>query len=620
MTYEIKAHHTAHLTGTLAATGSLFIESSYGFNGGVAYLSGTSENDGSIFIDAQGGYPAGTRTGGGTLINQGVLTNVGRITVAGGGFYESRDGGDGGALINDGSLLNSGYIILGTAYASSLGFPGSKPGLLQDNGVLHNVGVIGINDYYDSYYNGHYGLTSGRLEVAGSLVNDGRINIGAAGYGGATIAVSGLLQNHAGGYVGSDAGGWALDVSASGIVQNAGTMVQGYTAPNYAPSIMAGLFSNTGVLALQDGESLEYHKTSGAAFEVTGRLDNTGAIDVSVNADSGRVSSPGGATLWDAGMLNNAGHLEVYGGVSSPTGLKAGGGGLLRVSGYMNNDLTGQIGLLGGSAGAEGAPGATLLLTGVLNNAGTITLAAGATAAGLTSGYGPSLIDNGFLLNTGSIVVPSGAGGGSPQLRIGADGTLVDRGQISGDLLLSSAGFLDLSGDGSSTGLIAATTLNNLGQLVGSGRITAVSLVNTGTIEAAGGVLTIDAAISGGGVFEAGPHGTLDLNGTITTGGASILFASGADAVLRASTSDLSAAPITGFAAGDGIDLTDLLPGGAPMLEFVQNGASGVLTIEENGHSAAITLVGQFDASAFTAASDGGIGTMITLHDATSSG
>jgi hypothetical protein len=235
MTYEIKAHHTAHLTGTLAATGSLFIESSYGFNGGVAYLSGTSENDGSIFIDAQGGYPAGTRTGGGTLINQGVLTNVGRITVAGGGFYESRDGGDGGALINDGSLLNSGYIILGTAYASSLGFPGSKPGLLQDNGVLHNVGVIGINDYYDSYYNGHYGLTSGRLEVAGSLVNDGRINIGAAGYGGATIAVSGLLQNHAGGYVGSDAGGWALDVSASGIVQNAGTMVQGYTAPNYAP-------------------------------------------------------------------------------------------------------------------------------------------------------------------------------------------------------------------------------------------------------------------------------------------------------------------------------------------------------------------------------------------------
>jgi hypothetical protein len=71
---------------------------------------------------------------------------------------------------------------------------------------------------------------------------------------------------------------------------------------------------------------------------------------------------------------------------------------------------------------------------------------------------------------------------------------------------------------------------------------------------------------------------------------------------------------IAGFGYnGDVIDLTDMNAANIKPLSWSQNtGGSGTLTVSDGVHTAAITLLGQYMASAFHPASDGGMGTAIT--------
>ncbi len=64
---------------------------------------------------------------------------------------------------------------------------------------------------------------------------------------------------------------------------------------------------------------------------------------------------------------------------------------------------------------------------------------------------------------------------------------------------------------------------------------------------------------------------------------------------------------------GDVIDLTDIAFASLQPLGYVQNNSTfGTLTVSDGAHNAAITLFGQFVASQFHPASDGGAGTAIT--------
>jgi hypothetical protein len=92
------------------------------------------------------------------------------------------------------------------------------------------------------------------------------------------------------------------------------------------------------------------------------------------------------------------------------------------------------------------------------------------------------------------------------------------------------------------------------GQITGNGTLTA-PITDDGLITAAGGALTIDGAITGTGEALAGPGATLTLTGAVghkvTAGFAADAAASG---VLALSSLHFLG-EITGFAAGDAIDL-----------------------------------------------------------------
>ena len=73
---------------------------------------------------------------------------------------------------------------------------------------------------------------------------------------------------------------------------------------------------------------------------------------------------------------------------------------------------------------------------------------------------------------------------------------------------------------------------------------------------------------------------------------------------------------VSGFGNnGDVIDLTDVSLGGLKPLSYVQmTSNSGKLTVSDGIHAAAITLLGQFTASAFHTGPDAGLGTAITYQ------
>jgi hypothetical protein len=75
-------------------------------------------------------------------------------------------------------------------------------------------------------------------------------------------------------------------------------------------------------------------------------------------------------------------------------------------------------------------------------------------------------------------------------------------------------------------------------------------------------------------------------------------------------------AAVSGFAAGDTIDLSSMKFGATEKLKYVQSGTSGTLTITEGTQKTTITLFGQYVAAGFHMRADTGNGTAITYSSA----
>jgi hypothetical protein len=107
------------------------------------------------------------------------------------------------------------------------------------------------------------------------------------------------------------------------------------------------------------------------------------------------------------------------------------------------------------------------------------------------------------------------------------------------------------------------------------------------------------------------------VNQTLTGGGAGKLTMQGALDTTFADTAALLNGDTLGFAAGDVIDVTNLLPGGVTVTfaEIGQN-TGGTLTVLTGGvQKAAMTLSGGvFSQSHFSVASDGANGTALSYH------
>jgi hypothetical protein len=232
------------------------------------------------------------------------------------------------------------------------------------------------------------------------------------------------------------------------------------------------------------------------------------------------------------------------------------------------------------------------------NNGDGIYLGAGGSvtnvaAASITAGEGVWIFGTGTVVNDGSIA------GGEAGI------VLVSGGSV------TNAASASIAGGGYGVRLFAGGTLTNAGMIVG----------NTGTAVYFGGTGSNLLALDPGGGFSGLVTGspsagnTLELAsaasaGTVTGLGTQFVnfgpieFDAGADWSIGGNTAGL-AGTISGFAAGDTIELTGVTETGSSYV-------GGVLTLDEASGSATLDLPGSFTTASFNVTANSG-GTEVTL-------
>ena len=91
-------------------------------------------------------------------------------------------------------------------------------------------------------------------------------------------------------------------------------------------------------------------------------------------------------------------------------------------------------------------------------------------------------------------------------------------------------------------------------------------------------------------------------------------FADGAAGTLKLDHSAGFTGTVSGFAAGDALDLTDVLFGYHTTLSFTANdtGTGGTLTVSDGAHTAQVALQGNLAGGSFQLSHDQGSGTVVT--------
>ena len=259
------------------------------------------------------------------------------------------------------------------------------------------------------------------------------------------------------------------------------------------------------------------------------------------------------------------------------------------------------------------------LVSGVGGAGGLLEIQAGDVLTSSTAS-----IASGSLLAGGSVAV---AGTLSMGTVTGAGATLY---VTSGGSVRSAALFLGNGSDvitidpsstvevGHAGGAAAgALTIDAGSALTGQGSANAYgAVVNNGLVVAQGGTLSLG-ALTGTGTLDIAAGATLKLNGA-TGAGQSVAF-TGALATLAIATQfDVPSATISGFLAGDAIDMLGSPITGASYVAGANN--TGVLTLTYGGQTAArLTLAGNYAGEVFLPSSDGAGGTDITVAPAVSS-
>jgi hypothetical protein len=246
------------------------------------------------------------------------------------------------------------------------------------------------------------------------------------------------------------------------------------------------------------------------------------------------------------------------------------------------------------SAGSLGVAG-TLALTG----AAVVTADSAALSAGtvLAEGVGATLSVAGTFTLAG-------------------EAAALDGGTILAGALALAGGTLDLDagsaigvGGGSDAGTIVVAAG---GALSGYGRLNA-PLADGGVVTASGGGLALFGNADGTGTLAIAPSGTLFATGAVAASLTVAFSGSGGTLDLFSLTQGF-AAPVTGFAPGDGIDIASAAIASAQW-------SAGVLTLTDtSGDTLALRLPGAFATAAFVALPDGLGGSEVSLPSATVSG
>lgn len=339
--------------------------------------------------------------------------------------------------------------------------------------------------------------------------------------------------------------------------------------------------------------------SSGTVYTLTTGVDT-------VNGDTGvnTVIATGGAL--SAGDTINAGS-----GTSNTL--------ILQGTGVFNLNLPTMLTGISTIQAQEGQPSAVVNGVAYASTAQTVTLRAGENNVivnvqpGTPNPGNPSA--SGIAITGAANNDVINLGSGNDTVTLGA-GETVNGGSGNATVVISAATISDVVNGGSGTTKLWFTGGGTYALGANFSNPTSVYLASAST------AWNVTATSTPGLVLQDGSTSTLDhltangANQTLTGGGAGKLTMQGALDTTFADTAALINGDTLGFAAGDLIDITNLLPSGMT-LAFAENGQNtgATLTVLSNGvQKAAITLTGNFNASNFTVVSDGGAGTAIGYH------
>jgi hypothetical protein len=584
-TLAMASGQTLKLTGTATLSGTV--------NGAVAIAGG------SLMLNTAGNGAKLTQTGGmlavsrnltyaGTLADTGgnialngktliitgalnltgvTFTTAGTLCMKGttvtGGFAAKA----GSQIFNFGTQTDSGTITLGDATHAGLfvNVAGATLNLTDGMQIAGSRGPLGSAGGSRSADAGKATNPRSVFNNKGHLVEkDGRGRGGLSGRypdtpAPTTSVISVAVQNFSTGTVSVQAGTLEIDGSFSNANTSAGAI-----------SVSAGA-----ALDLAGGGS-----SSAGAFKVA----TGGTLDFSAGIFSLTAGTVQGATLLTGGTLECGANAVTIAGAFTQSGGILDGSGVVTVTGAAN---------FAGAAGVVGQTG-----TGR-------TILQGKTTVGTDFALddGRVLENDGTLLwSAGNFELgrnPAGVSDGSARIHndTGATFTITCDGSISGysgNMSLINAGTLIKSGSAGNTTI--GVVFNNVGTVS----------VTTGTLELVGTV------IGSGGVFKISGGSTLEADAALPKSQA-VRFGAGGGKLVVNDPAEFGAT-ISGFGAGDGIDLTGYAFSGKPKAGFVENAAKtqGVLTITDGAQSLKMTLFGQYVAAGFHLAHDSGAGTAVT--------
>ncbi|WP_232448722.1 beta strand repeat-containing protein, partial [Burkholderia ubonensis] len=271
----------------------------------------------------------------------------------------------------------------------------------------------------------------------------------------------------------------------------------------------------------------------------------------------------------------------------------------------------------------------------------------------VTTNAGVMTVNDGAMLPAGGTIDNTGT------IALGSTGDLTRLEVLVKSATLEGGGYVTLSDDSHNVvfGSTPDTTLVNVDNTItgagqiGAGQLTLVNegtivasganalvidtgthaVVNTGTLEATGsGGLVIDSAVANTGNLWAN-NGNLTIQGDVTGAGSATIsgaatlefggasaenttFADGAAGTLKLDQSAGFTGTVSGFGAGDTLDLADVLYNDHTTLSFTANdtGTGGTLTVSDGAHTAQVALQGNLSAGNFQLSHDQGSGTVVT--------
>ncbi len=544
------------------------------------------------------------------VLDDGTVEAAGQVVGNdGGGTFKMNGGTD--------DITSGGDLMLG-AFAAGGGAFDLANGTLKDGGEL--VGYAGKGTFSqsggmneisgagslldlgtESGAKGSYLLTSGSLSALEEIIGDAGKGTFTQNGASSKNTISGTAAKLDLGAQGAGNGAYVLDAgtlkTVLEIVGDAGTGA--FTQRGKSVNTISGSGAELDIGAQKTGHGAFslVGATLAAKIEIVGDAgmgtftENGGSNTLSGSGsklDVGVQSGSNGAYVLTKGALAAA--LEIVGGAGTGHFNQSAGANTIKGSLTIGSAGTGVYALSGGSLTVDVVAG--------LND--VITLAA------KTGSNGTLSISNGKV-TAPNIVVGAGTGA----ISVGTGGVLTVAQSVSlstGSSLNSTSGDVVIgTGVKATTGTIA---VGAGGSLIGAGSVTG-TIVDTahGKIEAHGGVLTLDGAVSGGGVLLIDNGATLNLDG----GDANAAKFEGASGILKLDDPSAMKGGLTGMQIGDTIDFANII------VTHVKRSDHTLTVTEKGGTILTFQASGAFANTKFVIQSDGHRGDDIVLSALSSS-